>query len=110
MAVLTYVVKNVGLSTSQLPAQLHYCVSDHSGQWKIQDKPTGVLDTPQTNTSGKQICIQAIPSVSGTLVPPTLILSVPCVGAEAGTEGSKMVVLTPAQVHELSLGETVTVG
>lgn len=110
MAVLTYVVKNVGLPTSQLPAQLYYCVSDPSGQWKIQDKPNGVLDTPQTNTSGKQICIHAVPSVSGTLLPPTLTLSVPCVSTEVGTKDSKMVVLTKAQVHELSLGETVTVG
>lgn len=107
MAVLTYVVKNVGLPVSRLPKQLHYHVSDPTGQWKIQDKPNGVLNTPQTNTSGKQICIQAVPSISGALVPPRLTLSVPCVN---GTKASKMVVLTPAQVHELSLGETVTVG
>lgn len=110
MAVLTYVVKTVGLPTSQLPKQLHYHVLDPTGQWKIQDKPNGVLNTPHTNTSGKQICIQAVPSVSGALVPPRLTLSVPCVNVEVGNKGSKMVALTPAQVHELSLGETVTVG
>ena len=59
-----------------------------------------------------QICIQAIPSKPGALTPPRLTFRVPRVGSkvdESETKKAEMVVLTPAQVYELSLGETVTV-
>ena len=114
VAVLKYIIHNVatGLAHSQLPPQLHYCITDTAALWKIQDSHTGVLNTPTAGKSG-QVCIQAIPSKSGTLTPPRLTFSVPRVGSKVkGTDSklSDMVALTPAQVYEMSLGETVTVG
>ena len=111
LALLKYVVHNVAtaLPHSHLPAQLHYSITDPSALWKIQDSPTGVLDTPAAGKSG-QICIQAVPKKSGSIAPPRLTLSVPRVGAKVKESESNIVVLTPAQVYELSLGETVTVG
>ena len=104
-----YVVHNVAtaLPHSQLPAQLHYSITDPSAMWKIQDSPTGILDTPVAGKSG-QICIQAVPRKAGTIAPPRLKLSVPRVGAKV--KKSEIVALTPAQVYELYLGEPVTVG
>ena len=111
VVVLKYVVHSVasGLSHSQPPTQLHYSISDPLGQWKIQDSPTGILDTPTAGKSG-QICIQAVPSKVGALAPPKLTLSVPHVGSNVGELELEMVALTPAQVYELSLGEMVMVG
>jgi hypothetical protein len=111
LALLKYVVHNVAtaLPHSHLPAQLHYSITDPSALWKIQDSPTGVLNTPAAGKSG-QICIQAVPKKSGSIAPPRLTLSVPRVGAKVKESESNIVVLTPAQVYELSLGETVTVG
>lgn len=111
---LKYIIHNVATSLphSQLPPQLHYCITDTAALWKIQDSHTGVLDTPTAGMSG-QICIQAVPSKSGSLMPPRLTFSVPRVGSKDKDTNSKlpkMVALTPAQVYELSLGETVTVG
>ena len=114
VAILKYVVHNMATSLplSQLPEHLHYSITDTSGQWKIQDSQNGALKTP---TSGKseQICIQAVPSKSGTLIPPKMTLSVPRVGSKVEALDSsviEMVTLTPAEVYELSLGETITVG
>ena len=70
-----------------------------------------------------QICLRAVPSKAGALTPPRLTFRVPRVGSkvdfsvpsvgskvdESECKGGEMVVLTPAQVYELSLGETVTV-
>ena len=106
-----YVVYNVATSLphSQLPAQLHYAVTDPFALWKIQDSPTGILDTPAAGKSG-QICIQAVPKKYGAIAPPRLKLSVPRVGAKVKESESNIVALTPAQVYELSLGKAVTVG
>ena len=109
VAQLKYIIRNVAqsLTDTQLPKQLSYSISDPASDWDLRGSPTGTVSTPKFNTS-VQICIQAIPKRSGTLSTPRLTLSVPRVGSKV-TE-PEMVVLTPAQVYELLLGETVTVG
>jgi hypothetical protein len=114
VAVLKYVITNVatGLPLSLLPPHLHYTFADPSDLWRLQDSPTGTLDTPTPGTSD-QICIRVVPTKPGELAPPRLTFSVPRVGSkvvESESKVSEMVVLTPAQVYEVSLGETVTVG
>ena len=113
VAVLKYVVSNValGFPLSLLPSSLHYSISSPSHLWQFQDSPTGVVETPTPGMSG-QICIRAVPKKSGSLPPPRLTLKVPRVRSrvvESEGRGPDMVVLTPAQVYELSLGETVSV-
>ena len=113
MAVLKYVVTNVATSLplSQLSSHLHYSISDPTDLWQFQDTPTGVIDTPTPGMSG-QICIRAVPSKPGALAPPRVTFRVPRVGSkvdESASKGAEMVVLTPAQVYELSLGEMVAV-
>lgn len=108
VAQLKYIIRNVAqsLTSPQLPRQLAYAISDPASDWELQGSPTGTVTTPKFNTS-VLICILAVPKRSGTLGTPRLTLSVPRVGSKV-TE-SEMVALTPAQVYELLLGETVTV-
>jgi hypothetical protein len=113
MAVLKYVISNVaiGLPLSHLPDNLHYSISDPADLWQFHDSSSGVIGVPTPGMSD-QICFRAVPSKAGALAPPRLTFRVPRVGSkvdESECKGAEMVVLTPAQVYELSLGETVTV-
>ncbi|CAI8032961.1 hypothetical protein GBAR_LOCUS18606 [Geodia barretti] len=113
VAVLKYVISNVaiGLPLSHLPDNLHYTISDPADLWQFHDSSSGVIGSPTPGMSD-QICVRAVPSKPGALAPPRLTFRVPRVGSrvdESDCKGAEMVVLTPAQVYELSLGETVTV-
>lgn len=113
LATLKYVITNVavGLPLSLLPSHLCYTLTDSRDLWRFHDSPTGVIDTPTPGMT-KEISVQAVPSKPGALSPPRLTLRVPRVGSKvdnSGYKGADMVLLTPAQVYEKSLGETVTV-
>ena len=92
--------------TTRREYRLGYKVCVDKGAWSLQD-PTqgqGTLDMPGAQLTS-QLAVTVLPSESGSLPVPRLLLK----WVPTDTEGGEGCVLTDAQVYRVSRGQTVTV-